>query len=436
MDTRRSQTAAASTVAQLRCKSGAIIDVALSTCIVDVAGVVHHFTLGADITAEKQAVHALEDHRAKLESLVASRTAELEAANAALAGQAQEVADLYDNAPCGYHSLAADGTILRVNATELQMLGYSRAEYVGHNVSDFLAPASVEMFRREFPRFSQTGKVRGLELDFVCKDGSIRACLVDSDLMRDSEGRFVLSRSTLVDNSERKARERQIDAMQQALAQRTAAAETANRAKSAFLANMSHEIRTPMNAIIGFTHLLRREAGRPEAGPARQDRRGGHHLLAGHQRHPGPLQDRGRRWMLEQRRVRLARTCSRHAIAMGSNGRRTPRAWPGAADRRRRMRACWYGDAAAGRPGAAEHAGNAVKFTEQGRITVRARLETESDVLRALRGQDTRHRHRAGAAGPPVHDLLEQADDSTTRRFGGTGLGLAITAKLARADGR
>jgi signal transduction histidine kinase len=67
----------------------------------------------------------------------------------------------------------------------------------------------------------------------------------------DAEGRCVSNRATMVDNSERKARDRQIEAMQVELARRADEAEAANRAKSAFLANMSHEIRTPMNAIIG-----------------------------------------------------------------------------------------------------------------------------------------------------------------------------------------
>jgi hypothetical protein len=44
---------------------------------------------------------------------------------------AEEVTDLYENAPCGYHSLAKDGTIIRINNTELTWLSYSREEVVG-----------------------------------------------------------------------------------------------------------------------------------------------------------------------------------------------------------------------------------------------------------------------------------------------------------------
>ncbi|MBL8335985.1 MAG: PAS domain-containing protein [Rhodoferax sp.] len=384
-----------------------------------------------DITDIKLVSEELDQHRTHLAEMVEQRTAELARANADLALRTDEIADLYDNAPCGYHSLAADGTILRVNATELQMLGYSRAEYVGHNVSDFLAPASVEMFRREFPRFSQTGKVRGLELDFVCKDGSIRACLVDSDLMRDSEGRFVLSRSTLVDNSERKARERQIDAMQQALAQRTAAAETANRAKSAFLANMSHEIRTPMNAIIGFTHLLRRDTGLT---PTQVDRLHKIDAAAGHLlRVINDILDISKieadKLVLEAAEFDLPDVL-RDAIAMVQQ-RAQDKGLALVVDAPTDVGRL-YGDAGRLGQGLLNYLANAVKFTERGRIVLAVQVleETERDVLLRFEVTDT----GIGIAPENLSRLFttfEQADSSTTRRFGGTGLGLAITRKLA-----
>ena len=82
------------------------------------------------------------------------------------------------------------------------------------------------------------------------------------------------------------------------------------------------------------------------------------------------------------------------------------------------------------------YAGNAVKFTERGSITLAARVMEESDE-----GLLVRFEVRDTGVGIPVHqqtrlfDAFEQADTSTTRKFGGTGLGLTITRRLARLMG-
>ena len=76
------------------------------------------------------------------------------------------------------------------------------------------------------------------------------------------------------------------------------AAEAANQAKSEFLANMSHELRTPLNAIIGYSEMLQEEAedlGQDDLVPDLEKiNAAGKHLLGADQRHPRPLQDRGR----------------------------------------------------------------------------------------------------------------------------------------------
>jgi PAS domain S-box-containing protein len=234
-----------------------------------------------DITEKKRMGDELARHRHRLEELVAERTAELAEANRALAQRAAEIADLYDRAPCGYHSLTADATIIAVNQTELDLLGYSREEYVGHKVGEFMTAESRALFRQRFADFRRSGRVRDLALDWLRKDGSVLPVLISADLVRNAAGEFIFSRATMVDDSERRRREREIAEMQVELARRAEAAEAANLAKSTFLANMSHEIRTPMNAIIGLTHLLRR-AGATPAQAERLDKIDGaaQHLVA------------------------------------------------------------------------------------------------------------------------------------------------------------
>ncbi len=149
-----------------------------------------------DITERKQTEQALQRLTQELEQRVAEQT--------------KEVFDLYNQAPCGYHSLAMDGSILRVNQTELSLLGYTSEDYVGHHISEFIASDSVERFHLVFPEFIRTGRIRDIEMNFICKDGSIRAFLVSGDLIRDEQGRGLYTNSTMLDNSERKAREQKI----------------------------------------------------------------------------------------------------------------------------------------------------------------------------------------------------------------------------------
>ena len=77
-----------------------------------------------DITEKKQAQKELLEHRDHLEKLVNERTKELQTSM-------DETRDLYENAPCGYHSLDADGKFIRINNTELKWLGYTRDEVIG-----------------------------------------------------------------------------------------------------------------------------------------------------------------------------------------------------------------------------------------------------------------------------------------------------------------
>ena len=141
----------------------------------------------------------LQRHAQLLEDAVATRT--------------RETLDLYDKAPCGYHSLSPTGEIVRVNQTELQMLGYAREDYIGHKVSDFMTPESAAIFAQNYPVFLQRGSIRNLELDFVCQDGSVRPFLVDADLTCDAAGQPLMSHSTIVDNALRKAQNAKINTL-------------------------------------------------------------------------------------------------------------------------------------------------------------------------------------------------------------------------------
>jgi two-component system, NarL family, sensor histidine kinase UhpB len=116
---------------------------------------------------------------------------------------ADEIHDLYNNAPCGYHSLDAEGNIVHINDTELSWLGYERDEIIGKKAFvELLAPESREVFHGSFPKLKAWGWVKDLELVMIRRDGSRLPVLINASAVRDAHGNFLMSRSTVFDITE------------------------------------------------------------------------------------------------------------------------------------------------------------------------------------------------------------------------------------------
>jgi PAS domain S-box-containing protein len=124
---------------------------------------------------------------------------------------AREVRDLYENAPCGYHSVDSRGIFVRINDTELSWLGYSREQLVGEKrFPDLMTPRSVEAFKRNFPVLLERGRVDGMEYELVRADGTTFPVLVNATAITDAAGRFLMSRCVVLDVTARKQAEKSI----------------------------------------------------------------------------------------------------------------------------------------------------------------------------------------------------------------------------------
>jgi len=119
----------------------------------------------------------------------------------------EDIFDLYDNAPCGYHSLDERGAFIDINETELRWLGYRRDELIGRKLYEILTSASVETLKAAFPRFKQRGWISDLEIEFVRKDGTTFPVRLSATAVRDIDGNYLMSRSAVCDITEHKQME-------------------------------------------------------------------------------------------------------------------------------------------------------------------------------------------------------------------------------------
>lgn len=120
---------------------------------------------------------------------------------------AGEVEDLYQNAPCGYHSVNKDGILIRINDTELRWLGYAREEVIGRALVEFLSPETIPSFLAYFSLLLKEQANAQTEVEFICKDGSALPVLISATALRDEAGNFLASRANVYDRREHKKAE-------------------------------------------------------------------------------------------------------------------------------------------------------------------------------------------------------------------------------------
>jgi PAS domain S-box-containing protein len=175
-------------------QEGHVVGLANHTILVSRSGV--HTPIddsAAPIRDEEGRVHGV--------VLIFRSVAERKLAENALRESEQELADFFENASVGMHWVGPDGNILRANRSELNLLGYSPDEYLGHHIAEFHVDQNViaDILRR-----LAAGEIlRDYEAQMRCRDGSIKDVLIDSSVLW-RDGQFVHTRCVTRDVTDRK----------------------------------------------------------------------------------------------------------------------------------------------------------------------------------------------------------------------------------------
>ena len=333
---------------------------------------------------------------------------------------------LMDTIPVPLFYLDAQGRFMGVNRAYEQAFGVHRDDLAGKTVLELLhvPEAKRRTYWQDVQYAIQEAQTIHKKEQIRWADGQVHASLTwiqGFRLQGGSPGGMI---GTMIDISDQ---QRAAEEMQRA----KELAEAAAAVKSDFLANMSHEIRTPMNAIIGMSHL----ALTTELTPRQRDYllkidQAGRHLLGiindildFSKIEAGKLSVERIAFDLEEVMANVATVVSDKAQAKGLEL---------VCDVRPEVPASLVGDPLRLGQVLINYATNAVKFTERGEvdIVVSVAERTEDTVLLRFEVRDT----GIGLTPEQVASLFQsfqQADASTTRRYGGTGLGLAISKRLA-----
>ena len=345
---------------------------------------------------------------------------------------------ILENSSDAFVAIGVDGLVTDWNTQAERTFGWSAAEAAGRRLSELIIPpAQRAAHDAGFARFTSSGQGpvlnQRIEVMALCRDG--REIPVELSIAAFHNGLGYVANAFMRDITERRRMGDEIEARAHELELERDKAREASRAKGEFVANMSHELRTPMNAVLGMTYLLGHTSLTTEQRKyLEMIRLSGQSLL-------GIMNDildfskvEAGRMELAHSRFHLNDVLGAVATIMSVNaGDKDLELAIGVEPE---VPLLLTGDALRVQQVLVNLAGNAIKFTQTGEVSVLVDLlarDADQATLR-LRVRDT------GIGMDPdqmarLFSPFAQADSSMTRRFGGTGLGLTISRQLVELMG-
>ena len=352
---------------------------------------------------------------------------EIERRTKALSASELRSRTVIDGAPLAIVLIDQTGRVTEWNDVAMQTFGYQVGAAIGQPLQQLIAlagdPVLPDILTRGLDADARRHTAgRFWDLTALREDGS--RISVEAGMTVFPMGEVWHGTLFARDSSERKRAETALQAAKHS-------AESAAQMKSDFLANMSHEIRTPMNAILGMSHLvLKTDLGLRQRDYVRKIQQSGQHLLALINDILDFSKVEADKLVVESIDFELEHLLNNVATLLADKA--TAKGLELVFDVGRDVPTSLVGDPLRLGQVLVNYANNAVKFTEQGGIdiVIRVRQRSAGQVLLHFAVRDSGI-GLTEAQAASLFQSFQQADASTTRKYGGTGLGLAISKKLA-----
>jgi sigma-B regulation protein RsbU (phosphoserine phosphatase) len=172
----------------------------------------------------------------------------------------EDLEDLYENAPFGYLSTAADGTIFKVNTTFAGWMGFPPETLIGRRLRDLLTvPGRIFYETNIAPALRLQGRFEEVALDLVTAAGDKLPVLVNATERRDANGEMVSARVAVVRAKDRRSYERDLQGREAAARETLSREQETSQLREQFIAVLGHDLRNPLASIVGAARLLKRE---------------------------------------------------------------------------------------------------------------------------------------------------------------------------------